>query len=145
MINEVSTWKVLIPFNIRIPNEPDEFVMTNREALRVLRELSMVVVREYNQIIDFMDDNERKLFAEHLQAANRIIQPGITRFKWSSKANVDSFLSRTCRGICSDLYNKLKEFKANTDRIDQKCQEIASKLFLKINKKHSYQIEEFSD
>jgi dynein heavy chain len=63
LINEVSTWKILIPFNIRIPNEPDEFCMTNRENLRVLRELSMVVVREYNQIIDFMDDNERNLFA----------------------------------------------------------------------------------
>lgn len=117
--------------------------MSNRENLRVLRELSMVVVREYNQIIDFMDDYERNLFAEHLQAANKIIQPGITRFKWSSKANVDSFLGRTCRGVCSDLYNKLKEFKTNTEKIEQKCQEIASKLFLKINKKHSYQIDEF--
>jgi dynein heavy chain, axonemal len=105
----------------------------------------MVVVLEYNQIIDFMDDNERNLFAEHLQTTNKVIQPGITRFKWSSKANVDSFLGRTCRGICSDLYNKLKEFKANTDKIEQKCQEIASKLFLKINKKHSYQIGEFYD
>lgn len=108
LINEVSAWKVLIPFNIRIPNEPDEFVMNNRENLRVLREFSMVVVREYNQIIDFMDDNERNLFAEHLQATDKIIQPGITRFKWSSKSNVDSFLGRTCRGVCSDLYNKLK-------------------------------------
>jgi hypothetical protein len=51
----VSAWKVLIPFNIRIPNEPDEFVMNNRENLRVLREFAMIVVREYNQIIDFMD------------------------------------------------------------------------------------------
>jgi len=29
--------------------------MTNRENLRVLREFALVVVREYNQIIDFMD------------------------------------------------------------------------------------------
>jgi dynein heavy chain len=101
----------------------------------------MIVVREYNQIIDFMDDNERNLFAEHLQATDKIIQPGITRFKWSSKSNVDSFLGRTCRGVCSDLYNKLKEFKANTEKIEQKCQEIASKIFLKINKKKSYEID----
>jgi hypothetical protein len=37
MMNEVATWKILIPFNIRIPNEPDEFMMNNREPLRVLR------------------------------------------------------------------------------------------------------------
>jgi dynein heavy chain len=114
LINEVSAWKVLIPFNIRIPNEADEFVMTNRENLRVLREYAMIVVREYNQIIDFMDENERNLFAEHLQATDKIIQPGISRYKWSSKTNVDSFLGRSCRGSCSELYNKLKEFKANT-------------------------------
>jgi hypothetical protein len=45
LINEVSAWKVLIPFNIRIPNEPDEFVMNNKENLRVLREFAMIVVR----------------------------------------------------------------------------------------------------
>lgn len=85
------------------------------------------------------------MFAEHLQATDKIIQPGITRFKWSSKSNVDSFLGRTCRGVCSDLYHKLKEFKSNTEKIEAKCQEIASKLFLKINKKKSYEISEFSD
>ena len=82
--------------------------------MRVLREYAMVVVREYNQIIDFMDENERNLFAEHLQATDKVIQPGINRYKWSSKTNVDSFLGRSCRGSCHDLYNKLKEFKQNT-------------------------------
>lgn len=122
LLNEVSAWKVLIPFNIRIPNEADEFAMNNKENLRVLREYAMVVVREYNQIIDFMDENERNLFAEHLQATDKIIQPGITRFKWSSKSNVDSFLNRSCRTSCQDLYNKLKAFKTNTEKIEGKCQ-----------------------
>ena len=105
----------------------------------------MVVVREYNQIIDFMDENERNLFAEHLQATDKIIQPGISRFKWSSKSNVDSFLNRSCRNSCQDLYNKLKAFKGNTEKIEGKCQEIASKLFLTINKKRSYLITEFEE
>ena len=48
----------------------------------------MVVVRDYNQIIDFMDDNERNLFAEHLAATDKVIQPGISRFKWSSRSNI---------------------------------------------------------
>lgn len=87
--------------------------MTNRESLRVLREYAMVVVRDYNQIIDYMDKTERNLFAEHLQATDKVIQPGISRFKWSSKANVDSFLGRSCRASCHDLFNKLKGFKAN--------------------------------
>ena len=95
--------------------------MNNREGLRVLREYAMVVVRDYNQIIDFMDNTERNLFAEHLQATDKVIQPGISRFKWSSKANVDSFLGRSCRASCHDLFNKLKGFKANCEKINTKC------------------------
>ena len=30
LITEVSAWKVLIPFNIRVPNEADEFVLNNK-------------------------------------------------------------------------------------------------------------------
>ena len=77
----------------------------------------MVVVRDYNQIIDFMDDNEKNLFAEHLAATDKIIQPGISRFKWSSRSNIESFLGRGCRITCSDLFGKLKAFKANTEKI----------------------------
>jgi hypothetical protein len=32
----------------------------------VLREYSMIVVRDYNTIINYMDDTEKKLFGEHL-------------------------------------------------------------------------------
>ena len=30
LLTEVSAWKVLIPLNIRVPNEADEFVMSNK-------------------------------------------------------------------------------------------------------------------
>lgn len=63
---EVNAWKILIPFNVRIPNDSEEFTSTNQENLRVLKEYSMIVVRDYNTIIDYMDSNEKKLFAEHL-------------------------------------------------------------------------------
>lgn len=61
----------------------------------------MIVVRDYNAIINFMDDTEKKLFAEQLEATDKVIQPGIARYKWSSKNNVDSFLSRSCKMSCS--------------------------------------------
>lgn len=80
-----------------------------------------------------------------MQATDKVIQPGINRFKWSSKANIDSFLGRSCRNSCYDLYNKLKIFKNNTEKIDNKCQDIASHSFLKIDKKKSYFIEDFQE
>lgn len=143
LMHEVNAWKTLVSFNVRVPNDADEFTQTHQENLRVLREYSMIVVRDYNTIINFMDDTERKLFAEHLEATDKIIQPGISRFKWSSKTNVDSFLSRSCKGSCFELYNKLKMFKGNTEKIDAKCAEIASKLLININKKKAYLVGEF--
>jgi dynein heavy chain len=55
MIIEVQAWKKLIPFGVTIPNIYDDFVSNNKENLRVLREYVMLVVRDYNAIIDFMD------------------------------------------------------------------------------------------
>lgn len=111
----------------------------------MLREYAMVVVREYNQIIDYMDETESNLFAEHLAATDKVIQPGISRFKWSSKSNIESFLGRSCRGTCHDLFTKLKGFKTNKQKIESKCAEIASSLFLNIDKKRSYLVSEFEE
>ena len=56
---------------------------------------------------------------------------------------MDSFLGRSCKGSCAELYNKLRMFKANSEKIDGKCQEIASKMFISINKKKPYLVSEF--
>jgi dynein heavy chain len=55
LIIEVQAWKKLIPFGVTILNTFDDFVTNNKENLRVLREYVMLVVRDYNAIIDFMD------------------------------------------------------------------------------------------
>ncbi len=98
----------------------------------------MIVVRDYNTIIDYMDATERSLFEEQLEETNRVIDPGITRLRWSSKSSTDAFLSRACRNSCQELFSKLKMFKANTKRINKKCADLASFSFLKINKKKVY-------
>lgn len=48
----------------------------------------MIVVRDYNAIIDYMDPTEKKLFAEHLENTDKMIQPGTQRHKWNSKNNI---------------------------------------------------------
>ena len=49
-----------------MPNYADDFAMVHKENLRVLKELVMLVVRDHNKIIDFMDENEKKLFKGHI-------------------------------------------------------------------------------
>jgi len=65
-MHEVVAWKKLIPFGIVVPNYADDFTTVNRENLRVLKELVMLVVRDHNKIIDYMDESEKKLFRGHL-------------------------------------------------------------------------------
>jgi dynein heavy chain len=65
MIRETVAWKKLAPFGAVLPAYADDFVSSYKENLRTLREYVMLVVRDYNQIIDSFSDKiipEKKLF-----------------------------------------------------------------------------------
>lgn len=76
LINEVVAWKKLSSFGVVIPSYADDFATIHRENLRVLREFVMLVVRDFNAIIEYMDDMERKLFKQHLEQIEKVIHPG---------------------------------------------------------------------
>jgi len=84
----------------------------------------MLVVRDFNNIIDYMNDLERKLFKQHLEQVDKDINPGTLRLRWSAKNILDGFV-RGCRRSCNELYLKLKMFKTNTEKIESKCSEIS--------------------
>ena len=44
----------------------------------------MTVVRDYNAVLELMDDFERKLFDDHLKKINESINRGRTTLKWNS-------------------------------------------------------------
>jgi dynein heavy chain, axonemal len=62
LIKEASSWHKLKTYGAVVPPYADEVLNTQRENLRVLREYVMLVVRDYNMIIESMNDTERKLF-----------------------------------------------------------------------------------
>lgn len=76
----------------------------------------MLVVRDYNMIIDSMDDTEKKLFKKHLEEINMVINPGLQKFKWSSKNILEGFV-RDCRRNCKELQDILKMYKNNRIKI----------------------------
>ena len=87
----------------------------------------MLVVRDYNLIIDSFSDkiiSEKKLFRQHLELTEKVINPGLNKLKWSSKGVLENFV-RNSRKQCEDLQSKLQMFKANTQKIFDKCQEIS--------------------
>jgi dynein heavy chain len=77
LIKETVIWKKLSSEGAGPPNYADELVTSHKENLRVLREYVMLVVRDYNMIIDSMDETEKKLFKKHLEEINVVISPGL--------------------------------------------------------------------
>jgi len=92
LMYEAVAWKKMAIFGVVIPNYIEDFTTGYRENLRVLKEYVMLVVRDHNRIIDYMDETESKLFKGHLEQAQRIINPGIVKLKWSSKGILESFV-----------------------------------------------------
>ena len=51
----------------------------------MLRESVMLVVRDYNTILDALSLEDRRLFAEHLRRLDRKISPGLGKLTWADK------------------------------------------------------------
>lgn len=57
-MKEVTTWKKLANFGAVVPGYADDITSLHKEPLRVLREYVMLAVRDYNQIIESMEEFE---------------------------------------------------------------------------------------
>jgi dynein heavy chain len=142
LMHETAAWKKLASFGAVVPNYADEFTTVHRENLRVLKEYVMLVVRDQNRIKDYMDSLEQKLFKGHMDLVDQQIRPGLLKLKWSSKGILEKFVFDS-RKMCNEIYQKLKMFKSNTEKIDAKCTEIASKVLIKLEKKKAVEIDKF--
>jgi dynein heavy chain len=116
LIKETVVWKKLASEGAAPPSYADELILTHKENLRILREFVMLVVRDYNMIIDSMDETEKKLFKKHLEETKLVINPGLMKLKWSSKGILEGFV-RECRRKCKEIYEILKMYKNNSIKI----------------------------
>jgi dynein heavy chain len=66
------------------------------EEMRTLRGFIMLVVRDYNTIIECLSTEERQLFRERIRYLDKKIQPGLTQLSWASKGIKDYYVAE-CR------------------------------------------------
>lgn len=83
LFNEVRFWEKFHG-DYPIPYIAHEMYL-QQDALRVLRESVMLVVRDYNSIIDALTPEERRLFFEHLRRVDRKISPGLAKLSWADR------------------------------------------------------------
>ena len=69
-----------------------------REELRALRENVLLVVRDYNSILEGLTREEQALFRERIKFLDRKINPGLTSLSWASKG-VNEYFVKECRKV----------------------------------------------
>ncbi len=92
LFQEIHFWQKV---DMEIPRAALDVYHT-REELRTLREHVMLVVRDYNQIIDMLSTEERMLFKERIRFLDNKVQPGLSKLTWSSKG-IAEFYVADCR------------------------------------------------
>ena len=65
----------------------------DKDRLRNLRENVMLVVRDYNKIINALSVSERRLFLDKLRALERKVHPGLVKLTWCALNSCDDPLS----------------------------------------------------
>ena len=135
LFEEVRCWeKLMFP----IPHAAMEMSL-QREKFRQIRDNVMLVVRDYNQILDALSDkNERRLFQEKMRNLTRVVTPGVSKLQWGSRGIVD-YYCRSCRTHSEELHKLVNIFKSNNQQIAQLCAVIGETLLVKIESKQIYE------
>ncbi|KAI9004259.1 dynein heavy chain and region D6 of dynein motor-domain-containing protein [Gaertneriomyces semiglobifer] len=135
---EIAYWQKLkmdVPFHV-------QEVYSKREELRVLRENVLLVVRDYNSIMETLSPEEHLLFRERIRALDRKINPGLTNLTWASKGITDYFV-KECRRFSQDVQKTVTDFIEASQKIHRNCKVIAESPLWYIESKKIYEVDEF--
>jgi dynein heavy chain len=135
MFNEVAYWERM-GGDFPIPYIALD-ICNQKEKLRILREHVMLVVRDYNQILDELSTDERRLFSDHIRRLDKRINQGVNKLTWASKG-IQEWYVRDCRKACEDTYTVVLQFKAGKEMIARMCRLIGNTLLIKIEKNYVY-------
>lgn len=138
-LSEGTYWTKLQTLGMITVNHAITKLLSQKENLRTMRENVMIIVREYNKIIESITPEQKKMFNEHLNELDKVISHGMNRFKWNNQAN--SFLVNS-RMNCIEIFNKVKKFQKN-EKIIKKEYEIMGRTTLTSIGKELYSLNKF--
>ena len=112
-------------------------ILGQQENLRILRENVMLVVRDYNEIMEELNSREKLLFQEHIKRLDKRVNAGLLRFTWASKGVIEWYV-KDCRKQCTSACDIVLEFK-NKKRTVSKCvKKIAKLKMVDVEKNYLY-------
>jgi dynein heavy chain len=101
----------------------------------------MLIVRDYNHIMNLINEKEKLLFAEHLSQLDANVSNGIRRLQWVN--NADAFV-HACRGSCRGTLMKIKSFQDNDSQIRNEYDKLGSTILTNVVKR-MYKLDEFNN
>ena len=141
---EVKYWEKLQYSETSINSKITKFYH-DREQMRVLRESVMLAVRDYNLIVQRLEEDEKKLFAQHLMELYGKIMKNMHKYKWSTLQNQKFFQTvRDWRSSCEQVYNLVERYKRNIATIENKLKLIEETVMLEIDKSKAHPFDEFA-
>ena len=139
LFQEVNQWERM---HLEVPYIAME-INSQRESHRILREYVLLVVRDYNQILDALDPQERRLFADRIHYLDRRISPGVHKLNWVSSKNHLDYFVREARKYCKEVETTVMNYKDANRRIEENCRLVSETLLIAVEKKHIYEHGEF--
>ena len=115
-----------------------------QDKLQLVRQHVLQVVREYNEILEVLEKDERKLFQEHIRRLDRRISPGFSKLNWTARDVTDWFVKES-RRHCQDLMKIVSKFQEIKASISSKIKGISRSLLLDLQKNRVYTAEEFGE
>ncbi|XP_047429543.1 dynein axonemal heavy chain 2 [Mugil cephalus] len=119
-------------------------IYQDREDLRGLRERVLLLIRDYNRIIDVLSEDELGLFRERITFIDRKIQPGLTKLQWLSKGTSNVFI-RDCLLHVDKVLSIVDGYKASNLSISSLCRQISEALLIRLDGKTVYREVEFEN
>jgi dynein heavy chain len=140
LVFEVQYWNKLQNLGMVTFPLPLTRLIGKKEQLRVLRENVMLIVRDYNGIMQIISQKEKELFADHLNGLDKHIEPGIRRFNWLTQA--DAFVQQ-CRSNCGEKFKQINDFQTRNTKVHDQFEIISSSILTKIKKGTLYDLAKF--
>eukprot|EP01083_Nonionella_stella_P177342 623003_1 len=144
IFRETETWEHYVNLSLYQVPFAARKMAENSPNLRLLRENVMLVVQDFNKIIDALSVSERKLFNEHMKRVEKRLGPGLAKYTWNKKYIKEVFVKK-CRVECDYVYRIVTQYHLNQKTIKSECNKIKKLIMILIHKSSPQTVQQFKE
>ncbi|EDQ90997.1 uncharacterized protein MONBRDRAFT_20211 [Monosiga brevicollis MX1] len=122
---------------------PARDIFHRSEELRCLRDMTMLVVRDYNRIYDLLADDEQQLFSRRIQLLDNKVHNGLTKLTWDKAKFIKEYVN-TVRANAATVRKQVDNYLASKAYVRALCDTAAQRSLFVYDAKTMYEPTEFA-